>query len=323
MKIEEVVNEVLVLEDMTSTEITVCTNVDSYVCDLEFMGQKGFYGTAIDEILSEAAQDGEGLLSPVYQEFGEYYVEELMTDTLNEICLRKSYSAKTPELSFVGYKSPKYYNFRTDEVVIGTNDINAIYYVLKGDDFDAYIKEVTTAQDGYIPFYKAEDFDKSITLWDKTQKSLVLSYLAHLMDGACDLDLDRVFDIVQECKQKPRLKNEIKNGVGRVWYEPSIGDVSSLEENFNTIDTNKFIGIGVKDAREVYIASVSNVLQTINEIGFKIDVTIDRENGPEWYKRYEEVAIKIMHKMFPDEELEYSMDLIRFLEEYENSLNAN
>jgi len=82
-------------------------------------------------------------------------------------------------IEFVELLSPRFYNYSTDQLSVRCdNRLSKLYIkLIKDDRFIEYIKELTNIRDGYIPFYKYSDFEKSFYKWDNIQKSILLDFV--------------------------------------------------------------------------------------------------------------------------------------------------
>lgn len=66
------------------------------------------------------------------------------------------------DLKFIELKSPKFYNYSTDEIIININKNDSLKIVdfVKNyflDELKNYIKDITTSRSGYVAFYKFDE----------------------------------------------------------------------------------------------------------------------------------------------------------------------
>ena len=120
----------------------------------------GFYGgphdQKVDSMVNIYEFEGEEFdkYSELYEEYAKNYV-----DFLNyELGL---------DMKFVELDRPRFYNYRTDEIVVEIDDNEVDRYIARVDDYmeeagmredlEEYIIEKTTRSDGYIPYYTKDE----------------------------------------------------------------------------------------------------------------------------------------------------------------------
>lgn len=109
-------------------------------------------------------------------------------------------------LQYKSLNSPREYNFYTDviEVTFTDNDMEGLRRYLRNltdyfnfdDDVDEYVREATTTRDGYIPFYKYDEYKADNELMMMCYLELLSGYINDMDYGLWYEWYDTIDDVL-------------------------------------------------------------------------------------------------------------------------------
>lgn len=113
----------------------------------------------------------------MFSEIGQYFIDQLENELQGEFSSLK--------LKFVEVDSPKYYNYRNDEIIVSISlnqqDVNKLIDLIfeYQDDFSNYLYDNFTSLSGFIPSYSSqfEDWQQETKNFKIYDDDVMLSYV--------------------------------------------------------------------------------------------------------------------------------------------------
>ena len=156
-----------------------------YLVDLLAFGERGLYLTPLANVVEQKMDQFSCNYDEVVHILSEWYLDTLDIFILDEMDSQLG-EAPRASLVYAGILSPKYYNYKTDEVIVTGGALSVLHKTLMVSKHSLrwaeYVRVHTTETDTYVPFYERKEFDKHISRWSNAQKGCLLSFYALLGD---------------------------------------------------------------------------------------------------------------------------------------------